>query len=157
MGIDNTCTISGNLGADPELRFTPSGAAVATFSVAVYAGKDKDANWFDVTAWTGNYDQQAENIAETLRKGDRVTVYGRLVQDRWEDDHGNKRSKVKIVADDVSLSLRRASAEVTRNERRTGPTPDESERNAYADVPQFTSESAAPAVASEAYPEEEPF
>ncbi len=126
MGIDNSVVIAGNLGSDPELRYTASGSAVVSFSLAVYAGKDKDAHWFDVTAWQGSWDNLAENTCESLTKGDRVTVFGRIVQDRWETEDGSKRSKVKIVADDVAVSLRRATAQVQRNERRTaddGPPP----------------------------------
>lgn len=148
-------TVSGNLGRDPELRFTPSGKAVASFSIAVYAGKDKPADWFDVTVWNGNYDLLAENCSESLSKGDRVTVSGRIVQDRWEEADGSKRTKVKIVADDVSASMKRASLGIQRNERRT---PDEDERDAYADVPPPSSEplpTAAPG--GYAYPDEEPF
>jgi single-strand DNA-binding protein len=114
MGIDNSVTIAGNLGDDPELRFTPTGLAVAQFSVAVYGGKDKPSDWFDVTCW----EKLAENVAESCVKGGRVTVYGRITQDRWEDkETGQKRSKVKIVADDVALSLKWDPAEARRVER----------------------------------------
>lgn len=158
MGIDNNVTVSGNLGRDPELRFTPSGKAVASFSIAVYAGKDRDADWFDVTVWNGNYDLLAENVSESLSKGDRVTVSGRIVQDRWEDPDGQKRTKVKIVADDVSASMKRASLGIQRNERRSAPL-DENERDAYADVPP-AGYGAPPPTAPPGgfdYPDEEPF
>lgn len=113
MGIDNTVTVTGNAGAEPELRFTQSGLAVASFSIAVYEGKDKDSSWYDVTCW----DQLAENATESIQKGTRVTVVGRLTQDKWETDDGQKRSKVKIIADDVSISLKWATAQPQRTER----------------------------------------
>lgn len=118
MGIDNTWSGSGNVGSDPELRFTDGGVAVASFSVALYEGKDKNGDpkppsWIDVTAFDG----LAENVAESLSKGLRVTVVGRVSQDRWETADGDKRSKIKIIADDVAVSLKWASATVNRNER----------------------------------------
>ncbi len=116
MAFDNTITIVGNLTRDPELRFTPSGAAVTTFGVAWNQrsgdGEEK-TSFFDVTCWR----QLAENAAESLTKGMRVMVYGRLDQRSWETQDGEKRSKVEIVADEVAPSLRWATAQVTRNDR----------------------------------------
>ena len=106
----NTLTVVGNVGDDPELRFTNSGTALAKFSLAVYAGKDKDSSWFDVTVWG----QLAENVAESVTKGQRVMVLGRLEQQRWETPQGDKRSKVAIVADDVGPSLQWATAQVAK-------------------------------------------
>ncbi len=128
MAIDNTVTISGNCGSEPELRFTPSGQAVASFSVAVNrrwtnkaTGQMEEAtSWFDVTAWA----QLAENAAETVAKGTRVTVTGRLDQRSWETQDGDKRSKVEIVADDIAISLRWATAAVHSNERTDRPSTD---------------------------------
>lgn len=122
MAIDNNVTITGNVTRDPELRFTPSGQAVANFGVAVnrrWQNRqsqewEEQVSFFDVTCWA----QLAENVSETLSKGTRVTVTGRLDQRSWETQDGDKRSKVEIVADDVAISLRFATAEVTRNERR---------------------------------------
>lgn len=111
MGIDNTWSGSGNVGQNPELRFTNNGLAVASFAIAVYEGKDKQPSWYDITCW----DKLAENVAETIEKGDRVTVVGRLTQDRWETADGDKRSKVKIVADDVAVSLKWSTATVNRS------------------------------------------
>lgn len=118
----NNVTITGNVTRDPELRFTPSGQAVANFGVAVNRSWqnrqtqewEEQVSFFDVTCWA----QLAENVSETLSKGTRVTVTGRLDQRSWETQDGDKRSKVEIVADDVAISLRFATAEVTRNERR---------------------------------------
>ena len=121
MAIDNNVSITGNATREPELRFTPSGQAVANFGVAVnrrWQNRqtqewEEAVSFFDITAWA----QLAENIAETVGKGTRVTVTGRLDQRSWETQDGDKRSKVEIVADDVAISLRWATAEVMRNER----------------------------------------
>ena len=119
MGFDNTVTVVGNVTRDPELRFTPNGAAVTNFSVAWNRKGQNDedvVSFFDVTCWSG----LAENVAESVHKGDRVVVYGRLDQRSWENQEGERRSKVEIVADDVSPSLRWATVEITRNEFRGG-------------------------------------
>ena len=124
MAIDNNVSITGNATREPELRFTPSGQAVANFGVAVnrrWQNRqtqewEEAVSFFDITAWA----QLAENIAETVGKGTRVTVTGRLDQRSWETQDGDKRSKVEIVADDVAISLRWATAEVMRNERPDG-------------------------------------
>lgn len=124
MAIDNNVTITGNATREPELRFTPSGQAVANFGVAVnrrWQNRqtqewEEAVSFFDVTAWA----QLAENVAESVGKGTRVTVSGRLDQRSWETQDGDKRSKVEIVADDVAVSLRWATAEAHRNERSDG-------------------------------------
>jgi single-strand DNA-binding protein len=117
-------TIVGNLTRDPELRFTPSGAPVTTFGVAVnrrWQNRDNQ-NWeestsfFNVTCWR----DLAQNVSESLEKGSRVMVSGRLDQRSWETQDGDKRSVVEIVADEVGPSLRWATAEISRNERRDG-------------------------------------
>jgi single-strand DNA-binding protein len=120
---DNTVTIVGNVTRDPELRYTPSGAANASFGVAVNRRwRDQQTNdwkeqvsFFDVVCWR----EMADNVCESLSKGTRIVVAGRLEQRSWEDSDGNKKSKVEIVADEIGPSLRWASAEVTKNERRT--------------------------------------
>jgi len=121
MAYDNTVTVVGNVTRDPELRFTPSGAAVATFGLAwnrrsqnARGEMEEQVSFFDVTCWR----QLAENVAESLTKGTRVIVYGRLEQRSWETPDGERRSKVEIVADDVAPSLRWATAEITRNDFR---------------------------------------
>jgi single-strand DNA-binding protein len=124
MAIDNTVTVTGNATREPELRFTPSGQAVASFGIAVnrrWQNRqtqewEEAVSFFDVTAWA----QLAENAAESVQKGTRVTVTGRLDQRSWETQDGEKRSKVEIVADDVAVSLRWATAEVIKNERPGG-------------------------------------
>jgi single-strand DNA-binding protein len=119
MAFDNSVTVVGNVTRDPELRFTPSGAAVATFGLAwnrrstnARGETEEQVSFFDVTCWR----QLAENVAESLTKGSRVVVYGRLEQRSWETNDGEKRSKVEIIADDVAPSLRWATAQVTRND-----------------------------------------
>ena len=119
MAFDNTVTVVGNITRDPELRFTPNGAAVTSFGLAWNRKGQNDedvVSFFDITCWSG----LAENVAESIHKGDRVVVYGRLDQRSWENPEGERRSKVEIVADDVSPSLRWATVEITRNEFRGG-------------------------------------
>ena len=119
---DNTVTVIGNVTRDPELRFTPSGQAIATFGLAVnrrWQNRqtqewEENVSFFDVTCWA----QLGQNVADTLSKGSRAIVTGRLEQRSWETDQGDKRSKVEIIADEVGPSLRWATAEITRNERK---------------------------------------
>lgn len=119
MGFDNTVTVVGNLTRDPELRFTQGGMAVANFGVAWNKKRndgEDEVSFFDVTCFR----QLAENVADTVSKGMRVVIYGTLSQRNWENQQGERRSKVEIVADDVAPSLKWASAEITRNEFRGG-------------------------------------
>lgn len=124
MAPGNNVTVVGNATRDPELRFTPSGQAVASFGLAVnrrWQNKatndwEEAVSFFDVTCWA----QMAENVAESIQKGSRVLVTGRLDQRSWETEQGDKRSKVEIVADEIAPSLRWATASVTKNERRDG-------------------------------------
>lgn len=117
-------TIVGNLTRDPELRFTPSGAPVTTFGVAVnrrWQNREsqqweESTSFFNVTCWR----DLAQNVSESLEKGARVIVSGRLEQRSWETPDGERRSVVEIVADEVGPSLRWATAEITKNERRDG-------------------------------------
>jgi single-strand DNA-binding protein len=101
----NSILLEGNLVADPELRYTPKGAAVCSFRVACnrFYKQDeelqKEVSYFDVTAWN----RQAEVCNEYLTKGRGVRVVGRLKQDRWEDAEGKTRSKVHIVAEHVEF------------------------------------------------------
>jgi len=124
MAIDNSVTVTGNATREPELRFTPSGQAVASFGIAVnrrWQNRqtqewEEAVSFFDITCWA----QLAENAAESVSRGTRVTVTGRLDQRSWETQDGDKRSKVEIVADDVAVSLRWATAEVMKNDRPGG-------------------------------------
>ena len=114
---DTHVTITGNLTEDPELRYTPNGAPVANLRVAVTprvkdgdGWKDGETSFFQVTAWRS----LAENVAESLTKGARVMVYGRLQQRSWETPEGEKRSVVEVQAEEVGPSLRWATAKPER-------------------------------------------
>jgi single-strand DNA-binding protein len=121
---DSTVTIVGNLTRDPEIRYTTGGAAKASFGVAVsrrWQNRqsqewEEKTSFFNVVCWR----EMAENVSESLGKGSRVVVTGRLEQRSWETENGEKRSVVEVVADEVGPSLRWATAQVTRNERRGG-------------------------------------
>jgi len=124
MASDNTVTLVGNLTRDPELRFTASGVARALFGIAVNrrwrdraSGEwQEDTSFFNVVCWR----EMAENVSESLSRGSRVMVTGRLEQRTWETQDGENRSVIEVVADEVGPSLRWATAQVTRNERRSG-------------------------------------
>jgi single-strand DNA-binding protein len=114
---DTHVTITGNLTEDPELRFTPGGAAVANIRVAVTSRvkdgdgwRDGETSFFQVTAWR----TLAENVAESLTKGARVMVFGPLRQRSWETDAGERRSVVEVQAEEVGPSLRWATAKPER-------------------------------------------
>src|SRR5512133_4136452 len=122
MAADNHTTIVGNLVEDPELRFTNNGIAVTNLRVAVTQRiqqdgqrRDGDTAFLKVNVWRG----QAEHLAESLTKGDRVMVTGRLRQRTWETPEGEKRSVAEIEADEVGASLRFATAKVERASERT--------------------------------------
>jgi single-strand DNA-binding protein len=119
---DGSMTIVGSLGKDPELKFTATGLAVTAFTVAVshrYKSKGSDewteeTAWVDVTCWGS----LGENVAQSLSKGTRVLVTGRLKQDEWDDkETGKKRSKLTLTADSCGPDLRWATAIVERTER----------------------------------------
>ncbi|MFZ3569257.1 single-stranded DNA-binding protein [Streptomyces sp. BH034] len=119
MAGETTITMVGNVVNDPELRFTPSGAAVANFRVAstprhfdkqANEWKDGDPLFLGVSAWR----QLGENVAESIQKGARVVIVGRLQQRQYEDREGNKRSSYEITAEEVAPSLRNATAAVTK-------------------------------------------
>ena len=119
MSGETVITIVGNLTADPELRWTQSGSPVASFTIASTPRsfdrqsaewKDGETLFMRCTAWR----EMAENIAETLRKGSRTMVRGRLVQRSFETREGDRRTVVELQADEVGVSLRYARAQVTR-------------------------------------------
>ena len=125
MAGDTVITVVGNLTADPELRFTPSGAAVANFTVAstprtfdknTNEWKDGDALFLRCAVWR----EAAENVAESLHKGTAVIVQGRLKQRSFETKEGEKRTVVELDVDEVGPTLRRASAKVTKAQRSGG-------------------------------------
>lgn len=121
---DNSVTVVGNLTQDPELRFTPSGVAMARISVAVnrrWMNRntnewEEEASFFAATCWQ----EMAENVSESLQKGSRVIINGRLQQRSWETQEGERRSVVEIRVDEIGPSLRWATASVTRTPRRGG-------------------------------------
>ena len=122
MNINNV-TLGGRLTRDPELRFTASGLAQCTFSIAqnnrCKEGNewvDGDTYFFDAVCWRA----LAENTAE-LQKGDLIVIVGRLQQRSWETDSGERRSKIEIVAEDVTLSRKWAAKEASRTTPDYGP------------------------------------
>ncbi len=127
MAGDTVITVIGNLVDDPELRFTPSGAAVANFRIASTPRTfDKQSNeWKDgETLWLGCsvWRQAAENVAESLTKGTRVIVQGRLKSRSYETREGEKRTVFEIDVEEVGPSLRSATAKVNRASRSGGPS-----------------------------------
>src|SRR3984957_20376810 len=125
MAGETVITVVGNLTADPELRFTPSGAAVASFTVAstprtldrtTNEWKDGDALFLSCSIWR----QAAENVAESLTKGMRVVVQGRLRQRSYETREGEKRTVVELEVEEVGPSLKYATAKVTKAARSGG-------------------------------------
>jgi single-strand DNA-binding protein len=119
MAGETTITLVGNLTADPELRFTPSGAAVANFTVAstprtfdrqTNEWRDGDAMFLNCAVWR----QAAENVAESLQKGMRVIVQGRLKSRSYETREGEKRTVFEIDVDEIGPALRYATAKVSR-------------------------------------------
>jgi single-strand DNA-binding protein len=125
MAGETVITVIGNLTADPELRFTPSGAAVANFTVAStprtldkQSGewKDGEALFLRCSIWR----QSAENVAESLTRGARVVVTGRLKQRSYETREGEKRTVVELEVDEVGPSLRYATAKVNKISRGGG-------------------------------------
>ena len=126
MAGETVITLVGNLVDDPELRFTPSGAAVAKFRIASTPRTfDKQSNeWKDGESLflTCNvWRQPAENVAESLQRGMRVIVQGRLRQRSYETKEGEKRTVFEVEVDEVGPSLRSATAKVTRAQRSGGP------------------------------------
>ncbi|MGQ0616202.1 MAG: single-stranded DNA-binding protein [Acidimicrobiia bacterium] len=119
---DNSVTLVGNITRDPELRFTNTGQAVATFGLAVNrrwqnrqsSEWEESTSFFNVTCWA----QLAENVSSSVAKGARVVITGRLEQRSYETQDGEKRSVVEVIADELGPSLRWATAEVIKNDRR---------------------------------------
>lgn len=125
MAGETVITVVGNLTADPELRFTPAGAAVANFTVAstprtfdrqTSEWKDGDALFMRCNIWR----EAAENVAESLTKGARVVVSGRLKQRSYETREGEKRTVVELEVDEIGPSLRYATAKVNKASRGGG-------------------------------------
>jgi single-strand DNA-binding protein len=156
----NSVTIIGNVTRDPELRYTASGQANTTFGVAVnrrWQNRqtnewEEQVSYFNVVLWR----ELAENSADSLSKGTRVIVTGRIEQRSYETQDGDKRSVVEIIADEVGPSLRWATAQVQRSERRGAdgepgaPAPRNSGGNSGGNRP-------APQAEPTSYYDEEPF
>ena len=146
---DNHVTVVGNCTRDPELRFTPTGQATASFGLAVnrrWQNRqtqewEESTSFFDVVCWR----EQAENVSESITRGSRVIVSGRLEQRSWETPEGDKRSRIEIIADEIGPSLKWASAQVVKNERRDAPS-----RSA-------STQQSRPAPRAATYDDEEPF
>lgn len=135
MANDTQITVVGNLTADPELRFTQSGVAVANFTIASTPRTfDKQANeWRDgealflrSTIWR----DAAENVAESLEKGSRVIAQGRLVQRSYTDKDGNQRTSIELQVDEIGPSLRYATASPSKVRRDSQPSPQGEQWNA---------------------------
>jgi single-strand DNA-binding protein len=125
MAGETTLTVIGNLVADPELRFTPSGSAVANFTIASTPRTfDRQANeWKDgetLFLRAGVWREAAENVAESLTKGMRVIVTGRLKSRSYETKEGEKRTIIELEVDEIGPSLKSATAKVNRAQRGNG-------------------------------------
>lgn len=143
MAGETQITVTGNLVADPELRYTSTGTAVCSIRVAATPRfkdeqtgqwKDGDTLFLPCNVWR----QAAENVAESLSKGMRVVVTGRLKQRSWETKEGEKRISVELDADDIGVSLRNAAAKVSKTSRSDGtgqPADPWGGRPALADEP----------------------
>ena len=162
MSNDTTLTVVGNLTADPEVRFLDSGAAMAKFTIASTPRTyDKTSNeWRDgepmfltCTAWR----QLAENAAESLTKGTRVVVTGRLRQHHWENEQGEKRSMFQLDVEEIGPSLKFATAKVTKATRSNNAGGGASNGAAPADDQWATASRTAPTGSAGGFSEEPPF
>ena len=162
MAGETTITVIGNLVDDPELRFTPSGAPVANFRIAstprtfdrqTNEWKDGDTLFLSCAVWR----QAAENVAESLQRGMRVIVQGRLKSRQYETREGEKRTVIELDVDEVGPSLRYATAKVNRTQRGSsgGGFGGDSSGGAPADDPWASSGPAA--ASSGGYSDEPPF
>lgn len=139
---ETTLTIAGNLAADPELRFTPSGTAVANFTVASTprrfdkasgGWKDGEAIFIRCTAWR----QLAENLAESLTRGQAVIVTGRLESNSYETREGEKRTSLQLQVDEVGASLKFATVKVSKADRKSADRGSSTDDGAYDEEPPF--------------------
>lgn len=145
MAEDTIITVVGNAVEDAELRFTPSGAAVTSFRLAstprqfdkaTNAWKDLEPNFFTIKVWR----QPAENVAETVTKGTRLVVTGRLRLRQYENKQGEKRLAVEIEADEVGVSLKFATATVKKMSRPSAGAPAGDQWSNAAPAPSFSDE-----------------
>ena len=122
MASENSVTLVGNLTRDPEIRFTQTGRPKASFGLAVSRRYQVNGEWQEQTSFINvvAWGQLGENAAASLSKGARIMVAGRLEQRSYETDAGEKRSVVEVNADEIGPSLRWATAQVERTDRRGG-------------------------------------
>ncbi len=135
MAYDNNATVTGNVTRDPEHKVTNGGMSIANFGIAWNKRKqdgEDETSFFDVSCFRA----LADNVIESLNKGDRVTVTGHFQQDRWTTPEGENRSKVSFVADDVSPSLKWATASIQRNPK-SGNYGGDSRQSAPAPTPAY--------------------
>ena len=154
--MDNSVTLVGNLVDDPELRFTPSGVALAKLRFAVNRRYQRNGEWQEDTSFfTGTcWRDMAENVAESLTKGTRVVLNGRLEQRSWETQDGDKRSIVEVDIKEIGPSLRWATATVTKTPRADGGWSGGDQGQAQS---QSQSQPAAPVARTDYGPDEAPF
>ena len=158
MAAGNNVDLVGNVTRDPELRFTPNGQAVATFGLAVNRRwQNRQTNeweeavsFFDIVCWA----QMAENVSESITRGTRVMVTGRLEQRSWETQDGDKRSIVEVDIKEIGPSLRWATATVTKTPRADGGWSGESQSQGQG---QGQGQPAAPVARTDYGPDEAPF
>jgi single-strand DNA-binding protein len=116
----NTVTLIGRLGKDPALRYTANERAVCEFPLAVDNRYSDEPDWFTIVVWG----KTAETVAEHKTKGDQVAIRGHLTPVRWETENGDKRSTVKVTADDVTFLNRKRSSSDPQSEQPEQPEPD---------------------------------
>jgi single-strand DNA-binding protein len=162
MAGETVITVVGNLTSDPELRFTPSGAAVASFTVAstprtldkaTNEWKDGEALFLRCSIWR----QAAENVAESLTRGSRVIVSGRLKQRSFETKEGEKRTVIELDVDEVGPSLKYATAKVNKASRGGGSFGGDSNGGGQAARSDDPWSTPAPAGGGSAFSDEPPF
>ena len=117
--MSSNVTLIGNLTMDPELRFTPSGIAMARIGLAVNRRYQRDGEWQEQTSFFYGtvWREQAESVAESLQKGARVIVSGQMEQRTWQDKDGQDRESIEIRIDEIGPSLRWATATVNKTQR----------------------------------------
>jgi len=162
MAGETTITVVGNLTADPELRFTPSGAAVASFTVASTPRtfdrqsnewKDGEALFLRCSIWR----QAAENVAESLQRGMRGVVTGRLKQRSFETREGEKRTVIELDVDEIGPSLRYATAKINRTQRGSSSGGFGADGGTGAGAPEDPWANAGPVGGSGGFSDEPPF
>lgn len=147
--MSSNVTLIGNLTMDPELRFTPSGIAMARIGLAVNRRYQRDGEWQEQTSFFYGtvWREQAESVAESLQKGARVIVSGQMEQRTWQDKDGNDRESIEVRIDEIGPSLRWATATVNKTQRQDNWSDDKSQ----------SSGANAPAARDDYGPDEAPF